>query len=235
MTLPFRAARLILTSRVLLIWSLIPFLITLTLYIFLLGWLQDWSKQVLLGVMASWGWDPQGWASAIVLFFSKIMVFIFAALTFSFTAALVATPFNDFLAEKTEARSLPPLPPAPFLSWAEQLKVFLIDLGKTLLAAFFSFLAFLFSWVPILNVIALLITFGLVAFQYLSYPQTRRRMGVGESMRFILRYPFASVGFGSVISVLFAVPLFSVLILPVAVVGGTLLFARASDSNSLLS
>jgi uncharacterized protein involved in cysteine biosynthesis len=47
------------------------------------------------------------------------------------------------------------------------------------------------------------------------------------------RHPFACAGFGAVTLLLFSIPLLSVVALPLSVVGGTFLYARAAGSRDL--
>jgi uncharacterized protein involved in cysteine biosynthesis len=72
-----------------------------------------------------------------------------------------------------------------------------------------------------------------VCFQYTSYPQTRRQERLGHGVWFLLRHAWACSGFGATITLLYAVPFVSSLALPVAVVGGTLLVARAGAGATM--
>ncbi len=76
-------------------------------------------------------------------------------------------------------------------------------------------------------------TFLLVTFQFVSFPQTRRGEGVLDGIRFLGRNFWVSLGFGMSIAFLFALPLVSTLALPIAVVGGTLLYAHARQGAKL--
>ena len=49
----------------------------------------------------------------------------------------------------------------------------------------------------------------LLCFQYLSYPQARRGLGIFKSIAFLFKFPFACLGFGGAVSLLFAIPLIS--------------------------
>ncbi|MCC7443144.1 MAG: hypothetical protein IT285_16045, partial [Bdellovibrionales bacterium] len=57
-----------------------------------------------------------------------------------------------------------------------------------------------------------------------------RGVALGEGLRFLARHFFACVGHGATLTVLFAVPFLGSFVLPIAVVGGTLLVARAPGS-----
>lgn len=234
LTLPLAAARLILTRPTLMALSLIPVAITLTLYFYLIRTLQDAAQSRVLEFFTAHGWDAQGWALGLVLLLTKVLLLLVSALTFSFVASITSSPFNDFLAERTEPWTTPPLPSPPQTSVAGKVRILIIDLAKTVAATGASLVALLFSWVPFLNLAAFALAFLLVAFQYLSYPQTRRGIGVLAGVRYLWSHAYACAGFGATLSVLFAIPVLSALCVPLAVVGGTLLFARAEAGRARL-
>lgn len=233
LTLPWRSLKTIARNPSLVFWSALPVALTAGLYFWILSSIQASTQAFLIRTFIGWGWDPQGWAAGAMVLLANALLVLVGAVTFSFSAGVLASPFNDFLAEKAEPRAVPALTPAPELPWSGKLRLVGIDLVKTLGAGFAALLALLLSWIPVVNLVALGLTFLLIAFQYVSYPQTRRGLTLGESLRFLVRYPAASLGFGASIAFLFALPLISVLALPIAVVGGTLLYARAPGSADL--
>lgn len=232
-TLPWEALKLIVRKPLLILWCLIPLAITVTLYVYLIQGLQGWVDLNVHHLVSGWGWNESGWAAWSVILLSRLIVFIAGALTFSIAASLFASPFNDFLAEATERYATPPLAAVPALAWRKKLRLVWLDLGKTAAAAIASLAAILFSWIPLLNLIAMAAAFLLMTFQYISYPQTRRGLSIGQGALFIWRHLYASLGFGAILSILFAIPLLSILIMPLAVVGGTLLVARTEGAPRL--
>ena len=211
----------------LIFWSILPIGITLGLYFYVITTLQALAHAALTGYLASWGWNAEGWAAWTLTLLTKILLLMVSAMTFSIVASLAASPFNDFLAENTERWAQPALPPVKRASVWAKVRLILIDVLKTLAATVATIAAVLMSWVPVLNIFAFLLAFLLICFQYTSYPQTRRGIGVGGGLKFLWRHLFACAGFGAVLSVLFAIPLVASFTVPIAVVGGTLLAARA--------
>ena len=232
LTLPARSARFILAKPSLLGWSIFPVILTLVLYYFVISWLQTETQTLVMDYYARWAGSTEGWGAAVVLILSKVMIFLAAALTFSFTSTLLASPFNDFLAESAEKHSTPALPPHPGGGFQHQLRTLWIDVVKAGASGIMGIAALLLSWVPLLNILSFGLVFLLVCFQYISYPQTRRGVTLGHSVFFLFRHLPACLGFGAAISFLFAIPFVSSLALPVAVVGGTLLFAELRKDPS---
>jgi len=228
-TAPFHAARLIMQKKSLILLSLIPVILTGALYYYALAGVQEWMQSFVTGTFSSWGISPTGFFSSLVVWGIRFILFIGAALSFAYCAVALSTPFNDFLAEKAESYALPPLGKIK-MTFFGQIKLIWIDLVKTLCAALISLIALLVSWVPILNIFSILLTFLMLTFQFLTYPQTRRGIGFQKSFIFLWKHFFPCLGFGMIMSGLFAVPFVSFLFLPLGVVGGTLLFARLNNN-----
>lgn len=229
LTLPARAMRVILSHPRLIAWSSLPIVITGALWLFVLVRFQEAAQAALLRYFEVWGVPQEGWQSIVATVVIRVLLFLAGALMFSFTATLVASPFNDFLAEATEATIQPPLPSATLGGWRIKARLLVIDGAKALATLAVGLLAFLLSWVPVLNFVAFGLTFVLLAFQYLSYPQTRRGLGLRASLQFVGRFWPAVLGFGAAQMFLFSVPFLSALFLPLAVVGGTVLYGQYAD------
>lgn len=231
-SLPLAAARLIFRRKRLIAWSALPIALTLALSIWGVAFVK--KKLVLIGVdwLAGLGYAPESFAVQAAMIFIQIVLFVLAAISFSFFAGVIASPFNDFLAEAAEPFADPPLPPAP-ANLGGKVKAIAIDIVKTvaitaaqLLLVVLGVFAF---WLPGLNLVPFAAAFWLLAFQFVGYPQTRRGEGLRESARFLGRHLFATLGFGAAIGILFAIPIVSSFALPLAVVGGTLLYGRSRE------
>jgi CysZ protein len=233
LALPFAAAKIILSHRTLILWSALPIALTTALYWILISRLQDFARSAMEQYFGLWGIDPQGWIAWVLMLFTKLLLLLVSALTFSIIASIAASPFNDFLAEEAERWTMPPLPRSPKTSWTEKLRLIWIDVGKTLAAMFGMIAALIFSWIPIVNLFVFLIAFLLVTFQYISYAHTRRGVGLGQGACFLWKHVFACAGFGATVSFLFALPFISGLCVPLAVVGGTMLVGRAQKAPGL--
>lgn len=235
-TLPLRSLRLILSKRVLLIWSLVPIALTLALSIWGVTWMKAKLVVIGMGWLESFGFAPESLTVRAAMFLLQVVLFVLAAVSFSLIAGVLASPVNDFLAESTEEHcetSLPTLPSeSRTLRW--RLRAVWIDVVKTCFIAgiqiFLILIGVLAFWVPGLNMIPFLAAFWLLTYQFVGYPQTRRGQGFIASLPFLYRHFSACLGFGMVNGILFAVPLLSAFVLPLAVVGGTLLFARAQPT-----
>ncbi|MGR3173608.1 MAG: EI24 domain-containing protein [Candidatus Scalindua sp.] len=232
-TLPYRALRLIFINKSLLFWSALPLVLTFILFIYGISQLQDWAVTLLQESVARLGFGPDSWIGWFFILFGKMILWMVTALTFIFISSIVASPFNDILAKRSERFTETPLPPVTNKSLKQHVQLIGIDLFKTMTALPAAVFAILFFWVPVVNIFAFILAFLLVTFQYISYPQTRRGIGLREGAKFLWHHIYACSGFGAILSFLFAIPFLSSFVLPIAVVGGTLLVARAPGTSEL--
>lgn len=232
-TLPLRSLKIILSKPKLLFLASLPILVTVALYWFFFQEVQIHLQPWMNSLLQRWGLESEGKVAGGLFLLIKGLLLVLSALTFSLLAGIAAVPVNDFLAEATESYSNPPLKPVPGQSIRMRIKIVGIDVMKSAFAIAIQLLTLLISWVPLINFAAALLAFLLVCFQYISYPQTRRGQGVSSGARFLRSHFFACVGFGAASTFLFAIPFLSGLFIPIAVVGGTLLFARGSQESQL--
>ena len=233
LALPWQAARLIGRTPPLLFWSAIPMGLTLVLYYYVIGSLIALAQGVLAASFVFLGAAPGGLVLWLLQALSNGVLLLVAALTFAFTSSVLASPFNDQLAAQAEKYAAPALPPVAPATRGRQVDLLLVDLAKAVATGTASVVALLVAWIPIVNLFSFAAAFQLVAFQYLSYPQTRRDIGLAPGALFLWRHAWACAGFGLTITVLFALPVVSSVALPVAVVAGTLLAARAPGGPNI--
>ena len=231
---PYYALRTVLAHPSLILWSIIPVLVTLVIYAYGYAHLQSLVEARLSTYWALWGISAGGWIATLVIWITRLLLFILSIVTFSFVSTIVACPFNDFLAERTELYTAPALRRLPTPGIGHRIRGLVIDLMKSALALTLYFFVLFLSWIPLFNFFTVALVFLITTFQYISYPQTRRGQGVSDGVTFLTTYPYACLGFGVIFSCLFSVPVVSAFCQPLAVVGGTLLFARAKGSKTLL-
>jgi CysZ protein len=95
---------------------------------------------------------------------------------------------------------------------------------------------FVLHWIvpaaaPLLWLASLLQTALFFAFDGFNEPLHRRGAGFAEKWRFVGAHLAESLGFGLAVALCMMVPLISVVVAPVAVVGGTLLYLELEGRN----
>lgn len=227
---PFRAMRLISKNPALWRLSIAPIILSAFLLASLLGLalflLKIFAHSSIFAALS----DYSGIVFAILATLAIIGLSLIAGGFMTFFISLISSPLNDLLAEKTEVT----LEVKQVAHWnaGRFLRTLWIDLRKTVIAILAWVVFSLGLLIPIANAIFFCGLALLNTFTYITYPQSRREQGLGESLQWIIRHPWKSLGFGLTTSLLFSIPLVNLIALPVSVVGGTLLFIEAEKEKS---
>ncbi len=178
-------------------------------------------------------------------FLSYILWILFAAVvalmiffTFTTVANLIASPFNAFLAEKTEivARGKDPFPP---FSWAELAAMVPRTLWRELrkLGYFLprALGLLILSFIPGVNLLAaplwLVFNVWMMAVQYIDYPADNNKVNWPSMLHWLRQHRWASLSFGGITYLAVMVPVFNLIAMPAAVAGGTLLWVDGNPDT----
>jgi len=216
----------------LLAWSSIPFSITLALYIWAFGPLNEaltsLTQSFLLSLLPN-AWLPSSGLdsmSGVIQGLSTLILLGFSAFTFSGVAGILSVPFNDFLAEAAESRVSPPLNPVRDLGFKDRIRILWTDLKLTFLGLTLTLSALILGLIPGLNLLSPILAIAGIALQYLSFPQARRQLRARDAILFLLHYPAETLGFGLIGRILLSIPVLAGFFIPLLVIAGTALFAR---------
>lgn len=161
------------------------------------------------------------------------LLFIGALWFFNQLTFLAAIPLSDFLAEAAEAGCTPPLPAPPEPPrLRDRLRFIGLDAVKSVVAGLASLGAFVLSWIPGANLLSPVLLALALTFQLVSFPQTRRGHGFEAGLRFVGRNLPGSLGFGFAVLLAFSIPVVGALTLPLAIIGGTRLYAMGRETSS---
>jgi CysZ protein len=236
---PFRGLAFLVRRPRLWVWVVVP----VTLMIAMLGgaavialtatpWLLSFVVDRPPGGPGFWlALASAAWFTAAALI--GLLLFAVAAVVLWVVSTLVATPFYDLLAERVEWELLG-VDDRPF-----ELAVVLKDAARSIAHTLVALLLYaaamlpvaLIGLVPILGEIVgpiaggvLTVTF--LARELLDMPLARRRVSFGTKMRFLWDHLALMEGFGTAAMLMLWIPLLNFFSMPVAVVGGTLLYCR---------
>jgi CysZ protein len=223
-------AGFLLKNRVLWKYAAAPIAITMALfgisYYFLYTFLTDMARS-LIGEQGYWQI-----LYYIVIFVVAVLILGVFFVLFTLVATTLAAPFNDLISEKTEQIVTGRLSDAPF-SIVQTLKDVSRGLWHTvrilLMYIGLLVLCLILLLIPGLGAVAYPVAAALLgafmlSFEYLSYPMDRRRLSFQQKMGFVRSRLSSTLGFGLGSFAAAAVPIVNLLIIPAAVVGGTLLF-----------
>lgn len=221
----------LLTHKQLRLFLIIPVLIN-TLVFFGVTALFFQQFDYLLATLTSWlpSWlEILAWIVAIV---AGILVVIIYGYSFSAITNIFAAPFYGVLAEKTEAiitgQTIPSEP------WSQLIPR---TLGRELRKLWYfiwrSLLVLLLSFIPVVGPIIVLIWGAWsMAIQYSDYPADNHQTPFPH-LRVLLRRQFwSTMGFGGAVILGMMIPIVNIIVMPAAVIGGTVFWVREMRLNN---
>ncbi|MBV1876292.1 MAG: sulfate transporter CysZ [Pseudomonadales bacterium] len=182
--------------------------------VYLTGWLPDWLQ------FLAW----------IVQMVASVAIFVLTIYSFSVVANIIASPFNAVLSDRIEVQLR-----------GEQTRVpvsLMLTLGRAVSREVLKLLYYLprllglivLSLVPGVNVIAPLawLLFGawMMAIQYTDYAADNNALEFERLRQRLRANLFQSLLFGMAVYFLIAIPLLNLLLIPVAVAGGTVFWVE---------
>ena len=234
---PFRAGKFIRNHPVLLKYIIVPFLINFVVLSLAVFWGLSFFNSVVVHYIPqgdAWYWVILSyflWALAILM--TMILVFF----GFTVTGAIIASPFNDILSEKTEEILTGIINEEPFV-----FKIFLKDALQTVMdesKKIFIFVILMLLLLPLnlipggtlpYSILSVLLTVFFLVVEYTGYVFYRKHLTFRDQRRFIFSQKFLMLGFGTGIMGVLAVPFLQFLCIPLGVVGATQLWHDRSGA-----
>ena len=236
---PFRATRFIKNHPVLLKYIIVPFLINVVILSSAVYWGLSFFNTVVIHYIPqgeAWYWIILSyflWIVAILL----TMVLVFFG--FTVTGAIIASPFNDILSEKTEELLSGTPNDEPFI-----FKVFLKDALHTVMDESKKIIIFVILMVFLLplnllpggtlpySVLTVMLTIFFLVVEYTGYVFNRKHLTFKDQRRFIFSQKFMMLGFGTGVMGVLAVPFVQFFCIPLGVVGATQLWHDLSSQKT---
>ncbi|MBF0196140.1 MAG: EI24 domain-containing protein [Planctomycetes bacterium] len=196
------------------------------------------SASFFVGMAFLWGniqgslisYIPPGYWWSWLVWFCEVFSWVFFAFIssylFSLVGMILATPFNDFLCVKVlKMRDLKNIrEPGLWEGAVESLKEVLKSTGVKLVLFIFTL------FIPGLSIV-LFPCF--IAWDYFDYPWSHKTVGLRAKFSLIRLQPLTFLGFAFSFSLLFAVPFLGIILMPLAVVGASLVADYEEGSAEL--
>jgi CysZ protein len=189
-----------------------------------------WYAQRELG--AHFARQPHGVAMDVFIWIAiKLLVFAIGYLTYNVCCVVATAPFASVLAERTERIATGK--EVPRQSLGVTLSGMWRGAGHTILGALIYIAVavplFLVHWLilplaPMVWILGFTQTALFFAFDAFNEPLHREANSFDDKWRFVLRHGAESLGFGSAVALCMMLPLVSLVVTPVSIVGGALLF-----------
>ena len=237
---PFRAGKFIKGHSVLFKYIIIPFLINVVVLSGAVYWGLFFFNDVVVNYIPqgdAWYWAILSyslWTVAVLI----TMVLVFFG--FTVTGAIIASPFNDILSEKTEELLTEISNDEPFV-----FKVFLKDAMHTVMdesKKIFIFIVLMILLLPLnllpggslpYSVLTVMLTVFFLVVEYTGYVFYRKHLTFKDQRRFIFSQKFLMLGFGTGVMGVLAVPFLQFFCIPLGVVGATQLWHDLSGLKTV--
>ena len=222
--LPVKGGTFLLHNPRLLPLAAAPFLLNTLLYaaaVYAFFQYYDHWFSLVMERPEAWYWLGVYYVLRVLAFLMGAAVFIFS---FVFVGTVLAAPFLDLLSHRTEIIVEGTGLDQPF--HLQQLVLSVVrSAGHAILIIGFLALAFPISFIPVVgHAIWLGLGWLLLAYDMSSFSMDRRAFTFRNKWRLLMRNKAGVIGFGATTFCLTPIPIVGFVILPAAVVAGTLLF-----------
>lgn len=222
-------------------WLILPILANSIFFSLAWFWSSGWLSDLIQHWTSHWQFtgffefiNPViNFLRSVVKWLIWLVMLVLLASFFTVAVQLLSAPFMGFLAEKVDilyAKS--PLPDESIWSltkrviWREIIKFFYWSWRALLIFLFTAVLSFMLAAIPIVNLLGPALWFlwasWMMGIQYMDYGADNRIVPFKQSLKQFRQQRWLVVGFGGGVLALTMVPLVNLVIMPVAVVGGTL-------------
>lgn len=215
------------------VYVIVPLLINIVAVIGLFLWLWPPIQTMVdswLELLPSW----LMWLSLLVWPLVWLLAILAFCLVLTITANLFGAPFNGFLAARVEENLTGKLPESGLGLWQEGLLGLVTELRKLLFFILWAVplvvLSLVLFFLPGMNLLIPVLwgIFGayMLALEYVDYPAANHNLSFAAKRRLLAQNRWLTLGFGGVVTLVTAVPLLNLLVMPAAVAGATAMWVE---------
>ncbi|GAB1262260.1 sulfate transporter CysZ [Aurantivibrio plasticivorans] len=204
---------------------IIPILINTIVFFLITGAFFHYFDQLLNYLL---GWLPDfleflAWIAITVL---GVLIAVFYGYCFSAITNIIAAPFYGILAERTEEIASGVEIPDETLS-----QLIPRTIGRELTKLWYflwrSLIVFILSFVPVIGpVLAIIWAMWSMAIQYSDYAADNHQTPFSVFRSLLRQRLWSTLGFGGIVMLCLMIPIINILVMPAAVIGGTLFWAN---------
>lgn len=234
--LPFRGMRFLLAGRGLKRYATLPLIANVVLYAaaitvflyFVWNWNVYEVNWTFLGPVGGWLSAVVNWMGWLVKLVVVMLGLAAAFFTFSGVGMALASPLNDILSEKVEGAYLGGIQRMQ-LPFRFTFKAALLSIGDSLRNVgrqlVYTILVLPFLLIPVVGFIPLFLVGAYFAgFGFLDCAMARNFLRPKHKRLLVGKHFWEVLGFGAMMQALFAIPFFGMLLMPVGVTSGTILY-----------
>ncbi len=217
---------------------IIPLLINIVLFVALF-WISGNYFSELVDSLTAWLPNWLSWLSSLLWIVFALLAVLLLFFGFSFVINLVGSPFNGLLAAKLEQHLTGTAPPGSERPlWHETGMILWSEMKKWIYFAMWAMLILILSLVisPLAPLLWFFFSAWAMSLEYLDYPLGNHGLVFSDIRQHVATRRLLYLGFGSAVTVALLIPIFNLLVMPLAVAGATLLqVEQSSRNNQLLS
>lgn len=180
------------------------------------------------------------WLQWLLWFIFVIGALLIGSITFTWAANLIAAPFNGFLAERVERIARGEMAVETNSAWQKIFsEIGFAILQQLRLLAYFlprAVLYFTLLWIPILHMVAVVLWFlfdaWMMALQYIGYSMENHHIPLRGIRTQLAQQRLLSFSFGATVVFITMIPFVNLIVMPAAVIGGTLLWVENYKINN---
>lgn len=229
-------------------WLILPILANSLLFAAAWQWAGGWLVESIQNVTAGWAFSGFfeflnpfiRFLVGLVKWFVWLVLLVLLATLFTTVVQLISAPFMGFLSAKVDTLyARLPLPDESLWAmskrvlWRETVKFFYWSWRALLMFIATALLSFVLAPVPVLNLLGPTLWFAwaswMLGIQYIDYGADNRIVPFAQALREYRAQRWVVIGFGGGVMALTLVPLVNLIIMPMAVVGGTLLWLHMAQ------
>ncbi|MCI0473103.1 MAG: EI24 domain-containing protein [Ignavibacteria bacterium] len=229
---PFRAFGLFFKYPKIIIYSLIPFIVNLAVYIssfaILYSEIIDTSSSFTGSANPDAGFFQEA-LHVVILILSFIILLILCYFIIVIVGGIISAPFNENISlviEESHTGRKSDYRPG---FWQDSWLNVKSELKK--LTFYFSFILmfFLLGFIPLIGpiisvVLGTLFSFFFNALDFMDYPMTRRYLTLRQKIKITFSKPMLSLGFGCASFLIMFLPVFNIMLKPLCVISGTVIY-----------
>ncbi len=231
----FQGWRFLFANRSLLTVAIIPFLISLSFTVLLIGVLWKYLPLWVQNLINTWiGLSAGLWHDFLyypLVVGGGILVFISSIYVMYIVQMVVAVPFYTLLADRTLWRlAKKPEESKAWKKWARKtLSMIKASLLKAALLLSIGIILFMFSFLPVLNIFALWGALLILGFDCMDYSFEAMGFGFRRRLAYLFREWAQWSGMAVGLALTLLIPGLTLLVLPGAVVGAALILKKPSE------
>ena len=229
---PFKGAKFLVGHAKLWPLSVMPFLLTIVLYITGASAFAHYFPQILNSLL-----KPSGTWYGMILYYGLALILIiaftlFVLITFTAVGCILASPFLESISEKVEiliAGKKPAENSGIKKTIQGVIQTITNEFKKWSLFFILQVIILSFNLLPVIGqflyaITSVVITFHFFAIEYLDFIFSRKHQKFSDNHAFVKANLWSAWGFGAGISLTTLVPLLNFILLPAAVTGATMFY-----------